>query len=57
MGPLQYQLMSHSFSSFQKLLDMVIALEYKRVELGEMKRKATNQGHVGSSTRPRYATP
>jgi hypothetical protein len=27
-----------------------------RVELGE-KRRATNQGHAGSSSRPRYATP
>jgi hypothetical protein len=48
---------SHSFTSFQKLLDKAIALEHKRVELGEMKRKATNQGHAGSSTRPHYATP
>jgi hypothetical protein len=55
IGPLQYQLMSHLFSSFQKLLDKAIALEHERVELGEMKRKATNQGHVGSSTHPRYA--
>jgi hypothetical protein len=56
IGPLQYQLMSHSFLSFQKLLDKAIALEHKRVELGEMKRKATNQGQAGSSTRPRYAS-
>jgi hypothetical protein len=48
--------MSHTFPSFQKLLDKAIALEHKRAELGE-KGKATNQGHVGSSTRPRYATP
>jgi hypothetical protein len=31
IGPLQYQLMSHSFTSFQKLLDKAIALEYKHV--------------------------
>jgi hypothetical protein len=49
--------MSHSFPSFQKLLDKAIALEHKRFELGEMKRKATNQGQVGSSTRLCYATP
>jgi hypothetical protein len=42
IGPLQYQLISHSFMSFQKLLDKAIALEHKCVELGEMKRKATN---------------
>jgi hypothetical protein len=29
IGPLQYQLMSHSFPSFQKLLDKVISLEHK----------------------------
>jgi hypothetical protein len=45
--------MSHTFLSFQRLLDKAIALEHKRVELGE-KRKATNEGQVGSSTRPRY---
>jgi hypothetical protein len=33
-----------------------IALENKRAEFGE-KRKATNQGQVGSSSRPRYTTP
>jgi hypothetical protein len=41
IGPLQYQLMSHTFMSFQKLLDKAIAPEHKRVELGE-KRKANN---------------
>jgi hypothetical protein len=56
IGPLQYQLMSHTFPSFQKLLDKAIALERKQVELGE-KRKATNQGQAGRSTRPRYSTP
>jgi hypothetical protein len=48
--------MSHTFPSFQRLLDKAIALEHKRVELGE-KRKATNQGHARSSTRPYYAAP
>jgi hypothetical protein len=32
--------MSHTFPSFQKLLDKAIALEDKHVQLGEMKRKA-----------------
>jgi hypothetical protein len=41
IGPLQYQLISHTFPSFQRLLDKVIALENKRVELGE-KRRAIN---------------
>jgi hypothetical protein len=31
IGPLQYQLMSHIFPSFQKLLDKAIALEHKHV--------------------------
>jgi hypothetical protein len=53
IGPLQYQLISHTFPSFQRLLDKAIALENKRVELGE-KRKSTNQGQTRSSSRPRY---
>jgi hypothetical protein len=56
IGPLQYQLMSHILVSFQRPLDKAIALEHKRVELGE-KRRATNQGHAGSSSRPCYTTP
>ena len=31
IGPLQYQLVSHTFPSFQRLLDKAIALEHKRV--------------------------
>jgi hypothetical protein len=53
--PLQYQLISHTFPSSQRLLDKVIALE-KKVELGE-KRRAINQGQAGSSSCPRYTTP
>jgi hypothetical protein len=41
IGSLQYQLISHTFPSFQRLLDKAIALEHKRVQLGEMKRKAS----------------
>jgi hypothetical protein len=41
--PLQYQLMYHSFPSLQKLLDKTITFEHKRVQLGDMKRKATTQ--------------
>jgi hypothetical protein len=44
IGPLQYQLMSPTFPSFQKLLNKVVALEHKCVQLGEMKRKAITQG-------------
>jgi hypothetical protein len=53
--PLQYQLILHTFPSFQRLLDKAIAMENKRVEFGE-KRRAANQGQAGSSTRPRYTT-
>jgi hypothetical protein len=55
IGPLQYQLISHTFPSFQRLLDKAIALENKRAEFGK-KRKATNQGQDGSSSCPRYTT-
>jgi hypothetical protein len=55
IGPLQYQLVSHTFPSFQRLLDKAIAVENKRCEFGE-KRRASNQGLAGSSSRPRYTT-
>jgi hypothetical protein len=55
IGPLQYQLVSHTFPSFQRLLDKAIAIENKRSIFGE-KRKAANQGQAGSSSRPRYTT-
>jgi hypothetical protein len=56
-GPFQYQLMSHTFLSFQHLLDKAICLESKRRELGELKRKATTPGQSGSNTRPRFTSP
>jgi hypothetical protein len=54
-GPLRYQLMSHTFPTFQGLVDSAIRLEYKCRELGEQKRKATSYGQSGSVTRPRFA--
>jgi hypothetical protein len=57
IGPLQYQLVSHTFPSFQRLLDKAIAVEHKCVQLGEMKRKAITQGQGSSSIRPRYVLP
>ena len=57
IGPLQYQLVSHTFPSFQRLLDKAIAVEHKCVQLGEMKRKAITQGQGGSISRPRYTQP
>jgi hypothetical protein len=55
IGPLQYQLVSHTFPSFQRLLDKAIAVENKRCEFGE-KRRGANQGQAGSSSCPRYST-
>jgi hypothetical protein len=39
-GPLQYALVAHTFPSFQRLLDKALAIEHKRVQLGDLKRKA-----------------
>jgi hypothetical protein len=44
VGPLQYQLVAHTFRSFQRLLDKALAIEHICVQLGEMKRKAITQG-------------
>jgi hypothetical protein len=43
-GPLQYAMVTHTFPSFQRLLDKALAIEHKRVQLGDMKRKAITQG-------------
>jgi hypothetical protein len=48
---------AHTFPSFQRLLDKALAIEHKRVQLGDMKRKAITQGQGRSSVRPRYAPP
>jgi hypothetical protein len=56
-GPLRYQLTSHTFPSFQHLLDKAITLESMRRELGDLKRKATTSVQFGSSTRPRFIPP
>jgi hypothetical protein len=37
--PLQYALVAHTFPSFQRRLDKALAIEHKRVQLEEMKRK------------------
>ena len=56
-GPLQYALVAHTFPSFQRLLDKALAIEHKRVQVGEMKRKAITQGQGTSNIRPRYVLP
>ncbi|CAO2201079.1 unnamed protein product [Urochloa humidicola] len=55
--PLNYQLMSHTFPTFQKLVDKAIALEHKRNELGEQKRKFSALAMDSSNTRPRLTQP
>jgi hypothetical protein len=56
-GPLRYQLTSHTFRSFQHLLDKAITLEAMHIELGNLKRKATTSVQFGSGTRPRFIPP
>jgi hypothetical protein len=55
-GPLQYALVAHTFPSF-RLLDKALAIEHKRAQLGDLKRKAIIQGQGSSSVRPRYVPP
>jgi hypothetical protein len=56
MGPLHYALVAHTFPSFQRLLDKALAIEHKRVQLGDLKRKAITQGQGSSSVHPRYVS-
>jgi hypothetical protein len=56
-GPLQYALVAHTFPSFHRLLDKALAIEHKRVQLGDLKRKAISQGQGSSIVRPRYSSP
>jgi hypothetical protein len=56
-GPLRYELMSHTFPSFQHLLDKAICLESMHIELGDLKRKATTSVQFGSNTHPRFIPP
>jgi hypothetical protein len=56
-GPLQYALVAHTFPSFQRLLDKALAIEHKRVQMGDLKRKAIAQGQGSSCLCPRYVLP
>jgi hypothetical protein len=49
IGPLNYQLQSHSFPNFQTFLNKAIDLENKRKELSDHKRKY--QGQTSRNTR------
>jgi hypothetical protein len=53
IGPLNYQLQSHTFPNFQILLNKAIGLESKRKELSDHKRKF--QGQSSRNTRPNNA--
>jgi hypothetical protein len=57
IGPLNYQLQSHTLPDFATLLNKAIGLENKRKELSEHKRKFQSQGQSRSNTRPRYSFP
>jgi hypothetical protein len=55
IGPLNYQLQSHTFPDFQTLVNKAIGLESKRKELGKQKRKFQSLGHSSSNTRPCFS--
>ena len=56
-GGLQYQLVAHTFLSFQHMVDKALVLENKRCELGEQKRKFNGSGQSSSNTCPRLPMP
>jgi hypothetical protein len=54
VDPLHYQLMNHTFPTFQHLIDRAIMIEKKRREMEDKKRKIGGP-LVRSSSRPRYS--
>jgi hypothetical protein len=54
VDPLQYQLMNHTFPTFQHLIDRAIMTERKRKEMEDHKRKVSGP-QPGSSNRPRFS--
>ena len=54
VDPLHYQLMNHTFPTFQHLIDRAIMIERKRREMEDRKRKIGGS-QAGSSSRPRYS--
>jgi hypothetical protein len=48
---------AHTFPSFQRLLDKALAIEHKRVQLGDLKRKAISQGQGSNNVHPCYIPP
>jgi hypothetical protein len=53
VDPLQYQLMNHTFPTFQHLINRAIMTERKRKEMEDRKRKISGP-QTGSSNRPRF---
>ena len=56
-GGLQYQLIAHTFPSFQRMVDKALVVEHKLRELEDRKRKFNSPGQSSSSTRPRLPMP
>jgi hypothetical protein len=54
VDPLHYQLMNHTFPTFQHLIDRAIMTEKKRKEMEDRKRKIGGP-QPGSSNRPRFS--
>jgi hypothetical protein len=54
VDPLQYQLMNHTFPTFQHLIDRAIMTERKRKEMEDRKRKISGP-QPGSSNHPRFS--
>jgi hypothetical protein len=54
VDPLHYQLMNHTFPTFQHLIDIAIMTERKRQEMEDRKRKIGGP-QARSSSRPRYS--
>ena len=56
-GGLQYQLVAHTFPTFQHMIDKALVLESKHRELDERKRKFNGSGKSSRNTRPRLPMP
>jgi hypothetical protein len=54
VDPLHYQLMNHTFPTFQHLIDRAIMTERKHQEMEDRKRKI-GAPQAGSSSHPRYS--
>jgi hypothetical protein len=53
LDPLHYQLMNHTFPTFQHLIDRAFMIEKKRKEMEDCKHKIGGP-HLGSSNRPHF---